>query len=170
MRVFHFLPGCHIWCSENFWGSRRFIQTQPLPPGGGGGIGPGWFCGAGCGGSHPKSLCHGCAWRLRRVHYEAQDSLPPSSCRKGENKVRVAFVMSLDVKHSELIAESAASYTFLEKKQRMLLFLVSGRTCSSSVVPCVFQWLGYCLRCCSPQTAHTVSSHMALFDKGHKHF
>lgn len=51
----------------------------------------------------------------------------------------------------------------------MLLFWVSGPVCSSSVAACVSRWSGFCSQRCSPQTANAVSSHMALFDKGHKH-
>lgn len=51
----------------------------------------------------------------------------------------------------------------------MLLFWVSGLSSSSLVAHSVSKRSGYCSLCRSPQSAHTVSRHMALFDKGHKH-
>lgn len=60
---------------------------------------------------------------------------------------------------------------FWEKKSCTLVFLVSDLACFSLVAQCESQWWSYCSqRSKPPQSAHAVSSHMALFDKGHKHF
>lgn len=116
-------------CSELFGGSRRTDKTQPVPPGGGGGIGSGWFCGAGCGGGRPESLRHRCSWQFRPVVSETQgsirDFLHSFLYRKRENEVKALSVRSLSVK---LIASSAASYPFLRKNNVCYAFLVSGPT------------------------------------------
>lgn len=63
------------------------------------------------------------------------------------------------------------NYSFCENCMLVsLVSLVSGLACFSLVAQCVSVVELLFTAQQAPQSAHTVSSHMALFDKGHKHF
>lgn len=68
-----------------------------------------------------------------------------------------------------------AVYAFLPQYELLFFFfqnfmLVWGLACFPLVVQCVSVVELLFTAQQAPQSAHTVSSHMALFDKGHKHF
>lgn len=89
-----------------------------------------------------------------------------------------AFGLSLDAngewgKMNHIISAVYASlpqnkWVFLYNS--MLVSLVSGLACFYLVAQCVSVVALLFTAQQAPQSAHTVSSHMALFDKGHKHF
>lgn len=109
-----------------------------------------------------------------------QKRAKPGTIRQAYNEPPSAtFGLSLDVKMQWIIFELLwmflshnMNYSFFgQKKTCMLVLLVSDLACFSLVVQCESQWWSYCSqRSKPPQSAHAVSSHMALFDKGHKHF